>query len=330
MSQLRQRVRALATEQRRDRARRLLDAAVQSYLVIVLLGVVIGLQVAPVVSDVATQPVSGSVAVVTLSGGINGANAGSVAERLQAARQDPDVRAVVLHVNSPGGSAAASETLYLAVRRTAERMPVVTSVDGMAASGAYYAAAPSDEIFVKPASLVGSVGVFFTAPSPTPPLDQLITSGPDKLTGADQREWYYKIETIRRAFVGAVVDGRGERLELTPEEVSYAELYTGAEAVDNGLADRIGGLDAAIDRAARLANLARWNVETLGYTGTVTFLTRTNYVAAAAEEKELVSPQTFIAGPEETAAPTVVMLPPSVVRAAIVGEVTANATDPAG
>lgn len=326
MTRLGRWVRGVATEDRRERARELLGRAARSYIVIVLVGVVIGLQVAPVVSELATQPVAGEVAVVTLSGGINGANAASVAERLQQARQDPDVEAVVLRINSPGGGAAASETIHLAVKRTAARMPVVVSVDSLAASGGYYAAAAGDEIFVKPASLVGSVGVFFVAPRPIAPLDRLITTGPNKLTGADHREWSYKVEAIRRAFVGAVLEGRGDQLELSPQELSYAKLYTGAEAVDNGLADHIGGLEAAVRRAAELANLARWNVETFAYTGTVTFVTRTAYVSSTAEQKELVSPRYFIAPPNQSAAPTVVMLPPSVVSAAMAEEVSANAT----
>lgn len=323
-----ERWRSVADIERRKRVRSLVERASRSYVVIVVLAVVVGLQVAPVVGQLAAGPVSGQVAVVTLSGGINGANAQSVAQRLRAAREDPSVEAVVLHVNSPGGSAPASETLYLAVKRTAATMPVVTSVGAMAASGSYYAAAPSDEIFVKPASLVGSVGVFFTTPQGIAPLDRLITSGPNKLTGADQREWYYKTESIRRAFVGAVVESRGDRLELSPEELSYAKLYTGGEAVDNGLADRIGGLEAAVRRAAALAGLARWSVLESGYTGSVTFVTRTNYVAATAEEKVLVSPRYFLASPNETVAPTVVMLPPSVVQAAMAEGVSANGTAP--
>lgn len=317
----------MATDDRRARAGELLRRASRSYVVIVLLGVVIGLQVAPVVSQYATQPVAGSVAVVTLSGGIDGGNAASVVQRLERVRQDPSVDAVVLRVNSPGGSAPASETLYLAVKRTAARKPVVTSIDSMAASGAYYAAAPSDAIFAKPSSLVGSVGVFFVSPSPVPPLDELITTGPNKLTGADRREWAYKIESMRRAFSGAVVEGRGDRLELTAEELQYAKLYTGGEAVDNGLADGIGGLEDAIKRAAQLAGLARWNVETLSYASPVHFVTRTNYVAATADEKRLVTPRYFITSPETAAGPTVVMLPPSVVRAAVADSARANATE---
>ena len=318
-------LRGVITEDRRERARELVARGSRSYIVIVIVGVIIGLQVAPVVSELATQPVAGSVAVITLSGGINGPNAQSVASRLREARQDPDVKAVVLHVNSGGGGAAASETLYLAVKRTAAQMPVVVSVDSIAASGAYYAAAPADEIFVKPASLVGSVGVIFVAPQSVPPLDRLLITGPNKLTGADLREWSYKTEAIQNAFVGAVVDGRGDALELSPEQLGYAKLYSGAEAIDNGLADRVGGVEAAIRRAAQMADLARWNVETLGYAGSVTFVTRSAYTTATADQKRLVSPSYFIAAPENTVAPTIVMLPPSVVRAAL-ADIDPNAT----
>ncbi len=321
-------LRKLVTEDRRERARDLLAWGSRSYIVIVIVGVVIGLQIAPVVSELAAQPMAGSVAVITLSGGINGPNAQSVAGRLREARQDPSVDAVVLRINSPGGGAAASETLYLAVKRTAASMPVVVSVDSIAASGAYYAAAPADEIYVKPASLVGSVGVIFVAPSSVPPVDRLVTTGPNKLTGADRREWEYKVESLRRAFNRAVREGRGDRLELTGEELAFAKLYSGAEAVELGLADRIGGLEAAVSRAATLADLGRWSVETMGYSGEVTFVTRTAYVAATAEEKEFVSPRYFIVGPEEAVAPTVVMLPPSVVRAALLSSGGPNASEP--
>ena len=318
--------RAVATEERRERARDLVRRASRSYIVIVLVGVVIGLQVAPVVGELAADPVTGSVAVVSLSGGINGGNAASVAQRLREARQDPSVKAVVLRVNSGGGGAAASETIYLAVKRTAAQMPVVTSVDSIAASGAYYSAAPSDEIFVKPSSLVGSVGVFFVAPSPVPPIDELMFTGPNKLTGADHREWFYKMESVRRAFNRAVREGRGDRLELTAQELAYAKLYTGGEAVDNGMADRIGGVEDAIRRAAQLAGLARWRVEALGYAGPVTFVTRTAYVGSSAEEKVLVHPRHFIVGPQEATGPNIVMLPPSVVRAAVAPQAGLNAT----
>lgn len=299
----------------------------RSYVVIVLLGIVIGLQVAPVVSDLTAGPVSGTVAVVTLSGGINGANAASVGARLKRVREDPEIEAVVLRVNSGGGGASASEEIYMEVKRTAERMPVVVSINSIAASGAYYSAAPADVIFAKPTSFVGSVGVYFTAPQSTPPIDILITTGPNKLSGGDLRGWQYQVETARRAFAGAVIASRGDALELTEEELSYAKLYSGAGAVDNGLVDEIGGLQDAINRAAGMAGLQRHRTRLLGYDSTVSFVTQTAYIAAETDDKELISPAYFTNEPGSTAVPNLLMLPPSVVERAIADEIDrANAT----
>lgn len=289
----------------------------RSYIVMIILGIIVGLQIAPVALDVGTDPVTGTVAVVPLAGGINGANSASVAARLKQARNDPNIDAVVLRVNSGGGGAAASEEIYLEVAKTAEQMPVVASVGSFTGSGAYYSAVPSDHIFAKPASLVGNIGVIFTLPQELDPIEGIVATGPNKLTGADQRSWYYKTESLKQAFVGAVVEQRGEALELSPEEVAYGELYTGGEAVQNGLADEIGGLDAAITKAAEMADLQRWNTRVLGYDGTVTFLTRTTYISADVEDKELISPAAFVVPPEDAAAPNVLMLPRSIVRAGL-------------
>lgn len=289
----------------------------RSYIVMIILGIIVGLQIAPVALDVGTDPVTGTVAVVPLAGGINGANSASVAARLKQARTDPDIDAVVLRINSGGGGAAASEEIYLEVAKTAQQMPVVTSVGSFSGSGAYYASLPSDHMFVKPATLVGNVGVIFTLPQELDPIEGIVATGPNKLTGADQREWYYKTDSIKRAFVNAVVEQRGEALTLSREEVAHGELYTGGEAVNNGFADEIGGIDAAISKAAELADLQRWNTRVLGYSDTVTFLTRTTYISADVEDKVLISPAAFVVPPEEAAAPNILMLPRSVVRAGL-------------
>lgn len=311
------RLRDTVGEERWETLRNVLEWALRSYVVLLILGVIVGLQVAPVVGDYTTQPVRGTVAVVPIEGGISGSNAASVTERLTRARQDPEIKAVVLQVNSPGGGAPSSEEMYLQVKRTANQMPVVTSVGSMAASGGYYAIAPSDTIFVVPSTLIGSVGVFFTVPQELGPLDGLITSGPNKLSGADLREWYYKTESIRRAFSSAVLTHRGDRMTFGDDELSYAKLYTGAEAVENGMADRHGGLQDAIQHAANRAGLTAYNVKVLDYSGTRTFIVRSNYLRSDADDKELVSPSVFVGQPDSMAAPTVLMLPPSVIRQGI-------------
>ena len=227
-------------------------------LVFVLIGLLVGVAVAPQAWDRATESDS-TVAVVELHGSITGDSATAVIDDLRDARQNDSVKAVVLDVNSPGGTASASEQLYLAVKRTASEMPVVASVTGTAASGSYYAAAPADDIYVTPASVVGSIGVRATLPSSSIPSGQVVT-GPDKVGGSTPDEVRQRVETLRQAFVGSVFAERGDRIELTREEVSHAKVYAGASGVENGLADEIGGVDTAIAAAADDAGLSNYDV----------------------------------------------------------------------
>jgi len=227
-------------------------------IVFAVLGVVAGAALAPQALNYAQQS-DGKVAVVELHGTITGDSASAVVQNLREARQNDSIKAVVLDVNSPGGTASASEQLYLAVKRTAGEMPVVTSVTGTAASGSYYAAAPTDRIYVTPASVVGSVGVRATLPSQGVPPGEVVT-GPDKGSGSTPDEVRQRVETLRRAFVGSVMAERGDALELTREEVSHAKVYAGARGVNLGLADEIGGVDAAISAAAEDAGLSDYDV----------------------------------------------------------------------
>lgn len=324
MVRIREALRQVLSDSRRRRLRWLLGRIARSYIVIIIVGIVIGLQVAPVVSDVVEEPVTGTVAVIPLQGGINGQSATEVAAMLQRARNDPSIKAVVLRVNSPGGSASASGLMYMEVKKTAEEMPVVSSVNSMAASGAYYAMASTDQIYVKPESLVGSIGVIFVAPTSIGPVDQIITSGPSKLSGADRKEWDYKTEAVKRAFVQAVMTGRGDRLNVPRSEITQAKLYTGGEAVQNGLADEVGGADDAIKRAASMAGLTAYDVKIMRPGGTVQYITRANYVSSTANisDKELVSPTYFVGTGEATDAPHFLMLPRSIVHSALQNRAT--------
>lgn len=221
-----------------------------------LAGLVVGVALAPVAWNAATGP-QGTVAVVEVHGTITGETATAAVGDLREARRDDSIRAVVLDVNSPGGTAAASEQLYLAVDRTAEEMPVVAAVTGTAASGGYYASIPADRIYVTPAGAVGSVGVRAVVP-PEGVSDDQIVSGPDKATTATEREARRRVETLRRAFVGAVFEERGENLSLSRRELSYAKVYSGSRGVQLGLADEVGGLGAAIADAGERAEMGRY------------------------------------------------------------------------
>ena len=232
------------------------DTRTAAYVVAVVAALVVSAALAPVAWDYGTHS-DGSVAVVPVQGFVSSSSVDAVTEDLREARRNDSIDAVVLKVDSPGGSAAASERLYMAVQRTARELPVVASVQSMGASGAYYGMLPAERIYVTPSSMVGSVGVRGVVPAPAPNYE--IRSGPDKAS-ATMEQRRAQIETLQRAFVGSVMKHRGEALSISREEVAHAKVYTGARAVDNGMADRVGPLAEAIDAAAASAGLSDYDV----------------------------------------------------------------------
>lgn len=295
-----------------ERTTAILKRVATSYVLFVVVGLVVGALVAPVAWNAATPDADGTVAVVPLEGGIDGQSAAAVSSMLQQARDDPDVKAVVVVANSGGGTASGSETLYLQAKRTADQMPMVASVDAAAASGAYYTIAPADTIYAKPSSIVGSVGVLATAPRGLEPNDLVATTGPNKLTGADEREFYAILESDRRAFVGAVFEQRGDRIRISRAEVSEARIWSGSQAVDRGMADEIGDREMAIKRAASLADLDSYRVKVLRPSNQETrFVSRANYLASNAEHKRMVEPSYFTG--DGTGPPVILMMPASYV-----------------
>ena len=258
-------------------------------------------------------PASGTVAVVPVEGGINGNVADAYGDALDRALADPSVEAVVLRVSSPGGSATASESMYLRTVAATSAVPVVASVDSMAASGGYYVVAPSDHVVTKPASLVGSVGAVFPLPADAQPTEDVVVTGPGKLAGDSQRGWYYKTQTIRNAFLDAVVRHRGDDLTVSRATVASGKLFTGIEA---GLADDVGSTRDAIERAAAMADLASYDVRVYRGNATRRFLTRTNYLAATASRKTMVSPRYFLGSPTSRF-PNQLLLPPELLRTAV-------------
>jgi protease-4 len=281
--------------------------------VLVVTGLLIGALLAPIAVGVTSRTSTDTVAIVPLAGGIDGGSAARVSAQIERARQNPSVEAVVLRVNSPGGGASASESLYLSVKRLAEEKPVVVSVDGIAASGAYYASVPADVIYAKPSSQVGSVGVFAPIPAEVEPNGIVAATGPEKVGVGSERGFKYTVETIKRAFANAVMANRGEELTIPRSTVTEAGVYSGAAATRNGMADEIGGIRTATARAAELAELDQYSVTVYSPNGTTRFVSRAAFVASAADDKEMVSPTYFTGiGGEGSAHATVLMLPPSI------------------
>jgi protease-4 len=231
------------------------DARVVVALVAALL---FGAALAPVAYDATRDDgPDGSVAVVSLSGPIGSSSADATVEDLREVRRNDSVEAVVLDVNSPGGGVAASERLYLAVARLAEAKPVVASAGSQAASGGYYAMLPAERVYVLPSSIVGSVGAFAQTGPPLP--DSVIRSGPDKASSTT-RQTRRQVEAIQESFLDSVFEHRGDRLELTREELAHAKVYRGTRAVSLGVADEVGTIGDAIAYAAEQAGVESYDV----------------------------------------------------------------------
>lgn len=188
-----------------------------------------------------------------------------VAERLEQASADPRVGAVVLRVDSPGGAVAASQEITDVIAD--HPTPVVVSMGDTVASGGYYIATGADEIVAHPGTLTGSIGVIFALIDPSELLDDLgvelevVTSGehkdmfvPGRLNEERREMLQAQSDELYQQFVDAIVDGRGMD-ESAVLDAATGELFTGEEALERGLVDRLGGLREAVDAAAELGGL---------------------------------------------------------------------------
>ena len=182
-------------------------------------------------------------------------------DQLAYARDDPSIKAVVIVVDSPGGEVSSSENLYLSVLHTRESMPVVVTVDYMAASGAYLLSVAADEIYAKPTSLVGNIGVIGYA-SVVPYIDeQILTTGPYKAFGGTQAGRVRQMEMAKESFLAAVQAGRDGRLNVSSDFLSRGEIFSGVHAKELGLIDDLLSTDEATARAGEMAGLR--NFETV-------------------------------------------------------------------
>ncbi|KAF0954547.1 signal peptide peptidase SppA [Escherichia albertii] len=198
----------------------------------------------------------------------------TTAAQIRDARLDPKVKAIVLRVNSPGGSVTASEVIRseLAAARAAGK-PVVVSMGGMAASGGYWISTPANYIVANPSTLTGSIGIFGVITtvenslnsigvhtdgvSTSPLADVSITKA---LPPEAQQMMQLSIENGYKRFITLVADAR----KSTPEQIdkiAQGLVWTGQDAKANGLVDSLGDFDDAVAKAAELAKLKQWHLE---------------------------------------------------------------------
>ncbi|RZM88653.1 MULTISPECIES: signal peptide peptidase SppA [unclassified Escherichia] len=198
----------------------------------------------------------------------------TTAAQIRDARLDPKVKAIVLRVNSPGGSVTASEVIRaeLAAARAAGK-PVVVSMGGMAASGGYWISTPANYIVANPSTLTGSIGIFGVITTVENSLDSIgvHTDGVSTSPLADvsitkalppeaQQMMQLSIENGYKRFITLVADAR----HSTPEQIdkiAQGHVWTGQDAKANGLVDSLGDFDDAVAKAAELAKLKQWHLE---------------------------------------------------------------------
>ena len=224
---------------------------IRTWLLLLALPLVIVILIASAIP----QPLIG---IIRLDDAIYAATARGMITQINYAIDHPEVRAVVLAFDSPGGTVVDTEAVYMELARLREKKPVVTAVNGMAASGAYYLSAGTDYIYAKPTSLVGNIGVIGYLP-PTPFIyEEIISTGPYKLWGSPRDSDMRQIDMIKEGFFQAVMLGRGDRIKVGPEVVLSGQIWIGTDAVRIGIADKLGTETDAFKKAAELARVANY------------------------------------------------------------------------
>ena len=191
------------------------------------------------------------------------------------ARLDEKVKAIVIRINSGGGSALASENIWRELTIARKDKPVIISFGDVAASGGYYLACNADSIFAQPNTITGSIGVFAILPNmqnffknklgvtfdgvkTSPDADALSIAKP--LTPAQRQYFQNDVDTIYHTFKQRVADGRKKSIEFI-DSIGQGRVWSGSRALELGLVDRIGGLDDAIASAAAMAKITDYGLQ---------------------------------------------------------------------
>ena len=196
------------------------------------------------------------------------AGAETLTAALRQAEADPRIVTVIFHVDSPGGSALASDLIWRQVRRLQEKKPVVALLGEQAASGGYYVASPASRIVARPTTMTGSIGIWGGKFVVGPLYDRLGVGHREMQRGAradlysefrpfdDEEREQIRLElgTSYARFKDVVAEGRG-MAENEVEDIARGRVWTGEQAVDIGLADELGGFETALAAAKELAGL---------------------------------------------------------------------------
>ncbi|MGA6826442.1 signal peptide peptidase SppA [Nitrospira sp. NS4] len=200
----------------------------------------------------------------------------SVKEQLTRAMQDEKVRAVVLRINTPGGTVTASDIIHheLKMFKASRKIPIVASIMDVGASGGYYIAAAADSVLAHPSSVTGSIGVIMLTVNARGLLEKVgleataVTSGPRKDMGSPFRTMTTEeraifqglIDSFYQRFLSVVQEGRPQLQMEQIKKLADGRIYTGEQAKEAGLVDEIGYLEDAVDLAKKQAGLTQARV----------------------------------------------------------------------
>ena len=228
----------------------------------------------------------GNIAIVYAVGDIISGNSvnesmGSktIVEAINKAKNDSSIKAVVLRVNSPGGSALASDVIWRAIELTKKIKPVVVSMGNVAASGGYYISCGADWIFAEPNTVTGSIGVFGVVPNFGKMLNSKIGITFDRVetnehaaftmfNSLDKKElsiFQKGVNEIYETFITKVANGRDGLKKSDVHKIAKGRVWSGKEAIDLELVDEIGNLEDATNYAANLVNIKKESIKIIEY-----------------------------------------------------------------
>ncbi len=197
-----------------------------------------------------------------------------LAETIRKARNDDKIKAIVLRINSPGGSALASDIIWREVKLASEKKPVIVSMGDVAASGGYYIAAPATFIFAEPSTITGSIGVFGLFPNMQKLYNEKLGLTVDTVkigqysdlgnvarpfTEDEKAILQSFIERTYDNFIGRVADGRHKN-KADIDSIAQGRVWAASDALNLGLVDKIGSLQDAIKLAAERANITSYRI----------------------------------------------------------------------
>ena len=229
-------------------------------------GLILALSILAGLRNQGDLPVGERIGVVEVEGFIGDSR--PAVEALRGFREEDEVKAVILRVESPGGVIAPSQEIHDEVKRTAAKKPVVVSMGAVAASGGYYISAPATKIVANPGTATGSIGVILQFHELHVLMDKLglrarvVKSGPLKdagspfreMTGEERAVFQGLIDDLFDQFVDAVAEGR--RLERQSVlSIADGRVYSGRQALDLGLVDQLGGFWDAVEMAQQMSGL---------------------------------------------------------------------------